>query len=255
VERAAPPTDRRINHVQTDAAPAGVVGSESSPQISSRWLPSASPYHITSPPPPVNAISSLKSPQMGEPYTPNSASPVPATPQQEVSHDYQPTTRGQPENILPPINSTYGQSHPVSTASPSPSGYQPAPVELPSRRSFREASLLPPLLTHEETTLSSEGSVPHNMPSYSGAPYFSTVDYGQKAMRILPQPLPGMGPTPSHPLDRAPPPNSSSQQPQHLDYRYSGSLAALVRAGELARVADSEALGRPAPLFGDGPNS
>lgn len=58
-------------------------------------------------------------------------------------------------------------------------------------------------------------------------------------MRTLPQPIPSIGPLQS-PLDRPPvtaqlPP----QQPQ--DYRTQGSLAVLVRAGELAaKVADNE---------------
>jgi len=62
-----------------------------------------------------------------------------------------------------------------------------------------------------------------------------------KTLRTLPQPVPNIGPSPS-PLDRPPPALLPQMPPQQQDYRTRGALAALLRAGELARVADEEAM-------------
>lgn len=69
-----------------------------------------------------------------------------------------------------------------------------------------------------------------------------------KSMRLLPQPIPNIGPAQSsldrtlHHLPSGPPTHMQLPPP---DYRTQGSLAALVRAGELAaRVADDEMMER-----------
>lgn len=64
-----------------------------------------------------------------------------------------------------------------------------------------------------------------------------------KTMRMLPQPVPSMGPLAS-PLDRPMPPMPSSHLSHNShDYRNQGSLAVLVRAGEIAsRAADDDVM-------------
>jgi hypothetical protein len=93
---------------------------------------------------------------------------------------------------------------------------------------------LPPL-THEDTTLSSDSGQGGYATAYNG-PILPPID----SKRILPAPVPsGMVSIPS-PLDR-PPAQPPTKPPQHHqpDYRANASLAALLRAGELARVADA----------------
>jgi hypothetical protein len=98
---------------------------------------------------------------------------------------------------------------------------------------------LPPL-THEDTTLSSDsgqggytaGYIGHTLPSMDAC----------KSMRVLPTPVPSAMAPALSPLDR--PSLQPQPQPpllQHSDYRTNSSLAALLRAGELARVADADA--------------
>jgi hypothetical protein len=113
---------------------------------------------------------------------------------------------------------------------------------------MRDVGRLPPL-TREDTTLSSESG--HSGSGYNiaaaGFPEAVLPPDPSKTMRMLPQPIPSIGPSPS-PLDRpGPHPLASQMAPQMTqlasDYRNQGPLAALLRAGELAaRVADDEAM-------------
>jgi hypothetical protein len=91
-----------------------------------------------------------------------------------------------------------------------------------------------PRLTHEDRTLSSDSGLDSGPPPPSLLPVLD----GPKALRLLPQPVPSIVPTGY--LDR-PPPFASPGQPSQ-EYHTSSSLAALLRAGELASAADEEPL-------------
>jgi hypothetical protein len=130
----------------------------------------------------------------------------------------------------------HAQLQPPSTASSS--AYAPpyaAPIDLPSRRSMRESNRLPPLL-HDDTTLSSNDSVLNGYASTFPSAPLPTLEVS-KNMIMLPAPVSSAGVTPIQ-LGRPSPPIMPPQQ--HTDYRNSAPLAALLRAGELARVADGE---------------
>lgn len=104
---------------------------------------------------------------------------------------------------------------------------------------MRDSARLPGL-SHEDTTLSSEsGHSGYGLP-FAGLPgQVLPIDPG-KTGRMLPQPMPSIGLSPS-PLDRPLPATQVQQQAQ--DYRTQGPLAALVRAGEIAsRAAEGEGL-------------
>jgi hypothetical protein len=246
-EQADRSSGRRISSTQSDPFAAGHFHSESSPPVGPARLPSAPLYSTKSTSPATHPISVLNSPRMGEQYSPLSASPRSATLHKENSYDFQPSNLGRdprvPSDInLPyPATAAYGQPYqPASTTPPSAGypSYHTAPIDLPSRRSFREPTRLPPL-TSEDTTLSSESGGASSSASYPSA-FIPPID-SQKPMRTLPQPIPNIGPHPT-PLDRPLPSVSSPQQTQQQpEYRTSSSLAALLRAGELARVADDEA--------------
>lgn len=236
---------RRVSSTQSDPFAMGHYRSESSPPVAPTRLPSAPLYPSKSTSPATHPLSALNSPRMTDQYSPLSASPRSATLQKENSYEFQPSALGRDprtsDTSLPYPSSTYGQPYqPSSTTPPSASyssHYQNAPVDLPSRRPFREPTRLPPL-THEDTTLSSESVGTHSNSSYPPPSLLPSID-SQKSMRVLPQPVPHLGPSPT-PLDRPLPPTSSPQQ--QADFRASSSLAALLRAGELARSADDEAL-------------
>ncbi|PSN65557.1 hypothetical protein BS50DRAFT_589950 [Corynespora cassiicola Philippines] len=241
-------SNRRVSSTQSDVFPGSQYRSESSPPIGPARLPSGPSYPSKSTSPATHSLSGLNSPRVADQYSPLSASPRSASLHKENSHEMHPSAlardaRGPSENNLP-MPSMYGLPHPQSSTTPPSAAFgthYQNPIDLPSRRSFREPHRLPPL-THDDTTLSSEserGPSTYNPAPYPGS-YLPAVD-PSKSMRVLPQPVPSLGPTAS-PLDRHPPPPSTS--PQHPDYRTSSSLAALLRAGELARVADDESMAK-----------
>lgn len=245
-DRAA---NRRLSSVQPDIATHGYHHhrSGSSPPLGPTRLPAGPSYSSKPTSPASNSISALNSPRAAEHYSPVSASPH-ATVFDSTSTMPGRDTRPMDSNAAyhPPLY-THPSNHPPSTTPPSHpflSHYQ-NPIDLPSRRSMRDSSARLPPLTHEDTTWSSESGQSgsgYNIVPVGFPPPLAASDPA-KTMRMLPQPVPSIGPTPS-PLDRqsvhtSPPPLLPLQP---LDYRTQGSLAALVRAGELARVADDEAM-------------
>ena len=229
---------RRISSAQSDLY-SGQNRNESSPPIGPARLPSGPPHPSKSTSPAVHTRSGFNSPRMAEHYSSLSASPRSATLHKENSHESTSSVmardaRGQTDAIS--THSSYGHAppYPPSTTPPSYNSHYQTPIDLPSRRSTREMHRLPPL-THEDTTLSSDSGQGGYATAYNG-PILPPID----SKRILPAPVPsGMVSIPS-PLDR-PPAQPPTKPPQHHqpDYRANASLAALLRAGELARVADA----------------
>ncbi|KAJ4344777.1 uncharacterized protein N0V89_012521 [Didymosphaeria variabile] len=234
---------RRISSAQSDLY-AGQILTESSPPIGPSRLPSGPSHPSKSTSPAILNRSGFNSPRMPEHYSPLSASPRSATLNKENSFETTSSVmardaRSQFDAGLP-YSSSYGHgsSYPPSTTPPSYNAHYQAPIDLPSRRSNREMHRLPPL-THEDTTLSSDSGQGGYTASYTGQT-LPAIDVS-KSMRVLPAPvLSGMGSAPSH-LDRPSVPLPSKHTQQHTDYRTNSSLAALLRAGELARVADADA--------------
>jgi hypothetical protein len=214
-------------------------------------LHSVSTYASKPTSPTNRSLSGFNSPRSGERFSPISASPRSAVMQRDgvfeppannsirdprVPFDSHPYSQ-------PPFNQDHNHHQSSSSSTPPPPSYPysshcQAPSDYPSRRTVRDTTRLPPL-THEDTTLSSESS--HSgqgilTPSY---PEQALPTDPSKTMRMLPQPIPSIGPSPS-PLDRPMAHVAASHYPHHSnDYRTQGPLAVLVRAGELAaRVAD-----------------
>ena len=230
---------RRISSAQSDLY-SGHNRTESSPPIGPARLPSGPPHPSKSTSPAVHSRSGFNSPRMAEHYSPLSASPRSATLQKESSYESTSSAvardaRGQTDpNFAHSSSYGHGLAYPPSTTPPSYNPHYQAPIDLPSRRSTREMHRLPPL-THEDTTLSSDSGQTGYTTGYSG-PTLPPID----SKRTLPTPVPsGLASLPS-PLDR-PAAQSPVKPPQqhHPDYRTNSSLAALLRAGELARVADA----------------
>ncbi|KAF2876118.1 hypothetical protein BDV95DRAFT_602141 [Massariosphaeria phaeospora] len=177
--------------------------------------------------PPATYPSVLNSPRISDHYSPLSASPRSASLHKEAGFDTDANASTQGGHSAPlPLEYQPAYSQLSSTTlSLTNYGTRYTPVELPSRRSHREALRLPQLL-HEESTISSDSGGPGpSLPSIYNVPVPQLE--ASKSLRV--------GVTPS-PLDLPP-----LQQPP--DYRNS-SLAALLRAGELAREADEEAMER-----------
>lgn len=235
--------DRRISSAQSDHY-ASLNRNESSPPIGPTRLPSGPSHQSKSTSPAVHSRSSLNSPRMPEHYSPLSASPRSATLNKENSFETTSSVMARDarsqSDTSQQFSGSYGQgpAFPPSTTPPSYGSHYQAPIDLPSRRSNREMPRLPPL-THEDTTLSSDSGQGGYTTGYSG-PTLVAID-ASKSMRVLPAPVPsGMASAPS-PLDR-PSVQPPLKPPQHHpDYRTTSSLAALLRAGELARVADGDA--------------
>jgi len=246
LERSA--SRRFSGHV--DSTPSSYHRSDNSPPLGSgRPLTGMGlPPKPTSPTP--TSISGLNSPRASGYYSPIAASPRSATIPKEplfdpsiiglardprLQHD---SSTGFHAPAYPPTPQQSSSSG-ASSVHPLSSHYQ-TPIDLPSRRSVRDTSSLLPPLTREDTTWSSEsGQSGHNVPATNYLPTTLPLDPA-KTSRLLPQPIPSIGPSTS-PLDRPAPPAMSQIHPQ--DYRTQGPLAALVRAGELAaRVVDDELL-------------
>ncbi|KAH7072984.1 hypothetical protein BKA63DRAFT_55193 [Paraphoma chrysanthemicola] len=238
-ERAA---NRRLSSVDHHAI--GQQISDVSPPIGPARLPAAPAFPLKATSPATQSMSTFNSPRTADPYSPISASPRSAM-FDAASTGLPREPRGLPDGTYTYHPSPYAQLpyKPASTTPPSHivSAHYSNPIELPSRRPMRESARLPPL-THEDTTWSSESG--HSGSGFSNPPtgYPGTVlplDPA-KTLRILPQPVPSIGPSPS-PLDR--PTAFAPSQPPSQEYRAQDPLAALVRAGELAaQVADDEAM-------------
>ena len=225
----------------------------STPPIGPARLPAGPSYPSKPTSPATHPLSGFNSPRSNELYSPVTASPHSALPRdapyESTAHQLGRDIRGnhEPSASYP---SAYMQPHlPPSTMSTPINRYASHyqnPIELPSRRSNWDGMSHLPGLSHEDTTLSSDsGHSNYSLPQAAQPPPLMDP---AKSMRMLPQPIPNIGPAQS-PLDRTlhhPP----SGPPTHMqlpppDYRTQGSLAALVRAGELAaRVADDEQMER-----------
>jgi hypothetical protein len=247
------PVNMRLSTAMTDP-PAGQYGPGSTPPLGPARLPTGPSYPSKPSSPASHSLSGFNSPRGGELYSPVSASPRLNAFHKDATFDTSSgylarEARGNPDTTVTYHPTAYMHSHqlPLNTATPTNhlvSHYQ-APMELPSRRSIRDPSSRLPGLTHEDTTISSESG--HSNYSLPQPAQPSSMD-STKSLRMLPQPVPSIGTTKS-PLDRTlphlPPGPSGHMQLAPPDYRASGSLAALVRAGEIAaRVADEESIER-----------
>ncbi|KAF2003460.1 hypothetical protein P154DRAFT_573056 [Amniculicola lignicola CBS 123094] len=246
-------TLRRASMVQHDPLSMGHTRSGSSPPMGPVRIPSGPTYPSKPTSPAAHPLSGFNSPRMPEQYSPVSASPRSATLNRETSFESHPSSvgrhpRASSESTFPYTSASYSHSYqPTSTSPPSAYGsYHHAPIDLPSRRSYREPTRLPPL-THEDTTLSSEsgGTYAVTPTTYPTTPHPNDA---HKSMRVLPQPIPSLVPTTSS-LDRVPLPLPASTQPYpHPDYGPSSSLAGLLQASELVRDADDETVERESTL-------
>ncbi|KAF2200741.1 hypothetical protein GQ43DRAFT_472412 [Delitschia confertaspora ATCC 74209] len=227
----------------------------------------------------IYSLSQVNSPRMSDHYPPLSASPRSATVPKETFFDprerqpdpYTPLSSSlyghpqphhqPPRHQQPPLPATatgppifpYGARYHYTTDLPSRQSFRES-TRLPAmrhedtimssdssgRRSSREAAHLPPSLTHEDSTLSSDSS------GLSGGVIPSLelpvlpLDT-QKASRLLPQPIPSSGPTGYFDRHRPlpPPAHPPSVQQRDLEHHPTSSLAALLRAGEMATAADA----------------
>lgn len=249
-------TDRAMNRRLSTAVHEPTNGQHvrgSTPPAGPTRLPPAPLYPSKPTSPASHPLSGFNSPRTGELYSPISASPhSSALPRDQL---FESTTNHLPRDVRGVIDTSapyhspaYMQSQQVPTTTTTPlnryiSHYQ-NPLELPSRRSNRESLSRLPVLSHEDTTLSSEsGHSNHSLPPATQPALMGPA----KSMRVLPQPIPNIGPAHS-PLDRTlplPPSGPAHMQLPPPDYRTQGSLAALVRAGEIAaRVADDDSMDR-----------
>jgi hypothetical protein len=218
-------TDRKTQSVQVDPYSMSHYRPDNNHSIAPGRLPSA-PLYPSKPTSPALYPMSVDSPRtVDQQYSPRATSP------RTTTHDFPPSplgtdSRRQVDGNMSYTPSLFGPSQPISSTSPPvyPGGYHNGQIDLPARRTFREPVRLP-ALTHEETTLSSDSGALSSS-SHLPATYVPQVD-PQKSMRVLPQPVPSIGPSPSG-----------------LDRHYPRTLEALVRAGEMAR-ADDEAAKKP----------
>jgi hypothetical protein len=242
--------NRSLSSIQPE--PTAIIQQRQDPSqpIGPSRLP-AGPSQSSKPTFPTNrSLSGFNSPRSGEQFSPVSASPRSAALQREGIYDTSsanllrdPRPFDANPYLAQPAYNTDPRHQSTSTTPPYIySAHYQAPGEFSSRRSRRESARLPPL-THEDTTLSSESS--HSGSGFSMAGYPGQVPPADpnKTMRMLPQPVPSIGPSPS-PLDRPVPSMATSHLPHHPhDYRTQGPLAVLVRAGELAsRAADEDVM-------------
>jgi hypothetical protein len=192
---------------------------------------SSGTYYSSKPTSPANhPMSGFNSPRSGEQFPTTSASPRSIAIVREAP--YEPAANIARDPKIPFDINPYSQPASTPATSYYPAHYQ-APVEHPSRRRTHENTRLPPL-NHEDTTLSSGSNNSNHGYQLVTYPTNGLVLDQTKAMRMLPQPVPSLGPTPS-PLDRPMPAMPISHLPHHAhEYRMQGSLAALVRAGEIA---------------------
>lgn len=188
-------------------------------------------------------VTNTNSPRLQDPQSSMPVSPVSASLRRETSFDLPLHTgsastsdahdRGLDRRMYsaqPSLNHSY--SAPLANAPVVGQGARsPQLRDLLSRRPHRESATLPPLV-HDDTTISSE-SIGYS-PPYQGS-LLPAMD-AAKEHRVLPQPVPTPGYTVS-PLDRKP----LLPRPQAAPFSecsHGSPLAALLRAGELARDAD-----------------
>lgn len=244
--------NRRANSTQADNAQTGCQKSNVSPSLGLARLPSGPSQSLRTTSPTAYSLSDYNSPRPHDPFSPLLVSPRPVGMQQRdalfdltSSHPAR-DPRGSAETHMLYQSAVYNQDVHIqpSPASGSPysygSRYQPS-MDLPSRRTMHESARLPPL-SHEDTTISSEsGHSSRSIPCPQSSGPALPID-PNKTSRMLPQPIPQVGPSPS-PLDRPTqtPVSHGQLQFQPQDYRTQGSLAVLLRAGELAaRAAEYE---------------
>ncbi|UPX17755.1 uncharacterized protein EKO05_0008094 [Ascochyta rabiei] len=241
--------NRRFSIAMTDS-PAGRHSSGSTPPTMPARLPAGASYPSKPNSPASHSMSALNSPRGGELYSPVSASPQSNALHRDTlleasSGHLAREGRGTLDLSAPYHHSLYHHSHlPPSNMTTPMNHYAPhyqSFVDLPSRRSAREPGTHLPGLLHEDTSLSSESNHSNHslLPTAQPGPMDPT-----KSLRMLPQPVPSIGPA-QPPVNRALPHAPSVppalMQLQPTDYRAQGSFAALVRAGEIAaRVADGD---------------
>jgi hypothetical protein len=229
--------NRRLSSAQPDVHKVSQHKPDPNQPISLSRLSTGGSY-ASKPTSPANyPMSGFNSPRSGEQFPTTSASAASSATVREGY--YEPSAANLIRGPGVPFDAN-PYFHPMFTTTSSytyPANHQ-APIEHSSRRPVRESTLLPPL-SHEDTTLSSEGSS-NNGPVHALTVYpaHSLPIDQTKTMRMLPQPVPNIGPSTS-PLDwpvaLVPAPH------QAHDHRLQGPLAALIKAGELAsRVADGE---------------
>ncbi len=247
---------RRVSSGLLDGAPKGPQRSGSTPPAGAFPWHSGRPAASKPTSPATYSFSGINSPIARDRHSPATASPasttVLKTPPIDLSYlsgtssaPPEPAER-QPDTSFPghapiPIHPPLAQSNKSLSGRSPPAafGLPTHTLDFSSRRPTRTSPGLPPLV-HEETTLSSDNG------SYSGVPYQGTMqpplDMSSKphAHRMLLQPLPSTGPSPSpsHFDQRLPILPPLTGQPQSPDFRLGSSMAALLRAGELARDAD-----------------
>ncbi|KAI8935927.1 hypothetical protein NX059_007435 [Plenodomus lindquistii] len=250
---------RRATSLQPDLPPMASQNFNASPPSGPARLP-AGPSQSSKPTSPTAySLSGYNSPRLHERFSPLLASPRSAGVQQrDALFDIPPNQSARDFRSSADANLLYqsaaynADAHIQSNAaSVSPyiysSHYQPS-IDPISRRTMRESARLPPL-SHEDTTLSSEsGNSGRSIPLAQLSGQNLPMD-PSKSFRMLPQPVPSIGPSPS-PLDR-PVQNTVPHPQQHYqpqDYRNQGSLAVLLRAGELAaRTADGDPMEETSP--------
>lgn len=246
-------TNRSLSTAQLDPSKAGQQRSGSSPPMGPARLPAGPSYSSKPTSPASHPLSGISSPRVEVAHSSLSASPRSATMHKDMMFDLSSSASVRDSRSLPDPNLSYPSmtyAHPSQQpASTTPPSYPfmplpPVPIELPPRRTLRDSSTRLPLLTHEDTTWSSEsGHSGYNIPIAGFSGSLLPLDL-QKTLRTLPQPVPNIGPSQS-PLDRQPSLLGAHSQlpPQTLDLRTQGPLAALLRAGELAsREADADAM-------------
>jgi len=205
------------------------------------------PPHTKSTSPVTYTLSSFNSPRMAEHYPPVSASLRSATLQKETSFDYSSgaSSAYAPESTLsyaPSYSHAYRSASTPSQASSYTSQLY-SPVDLPSRRPFREMPALPGL-SSEDTTLSSHSGMslsPGSHYTFPTSPYQESslpILEAPKSQRVLPAPILNPSALPS-PLDARVTKIQAASPPLN-EYRNTSSLAALLRAGELAHSADQQ---------------
>ncbi|KAI4691175.1 uncharacterized protein J4E92_002934 [Alternaria infectoria] len=252
-EQADPPANRRLSSIQSDAQAALQQKPDPTQPIPPSRLPPGPVYASNSTSPANIPLSGFNSPRSGEQFSPTSASPR-TTVLQRDGGVYDPSVPNSIRETRIPFDanpyhqpSAYNLDLHQKIAStppppyPHPNHFQ-GPNDMLSRRTPRDSSRLPPL-SHEDTTLSSEsghsnqGSQGYTLSAYPGQTLPADPS---KTMRMLPQPVPSIAPLAS-PLDRPIPPMPSHLSHNPHDYRNQGSLAVLVRAGELAsRAVDDD---------------
>ncbi|KAF2804318.1 uncharacterized protein BDZ99DRAFT_154940 [Mytilinidion resinicola] len=234
--------NRRLSSGLLDGYPLGHQRSGSSPPTGPQRPPMPQ-YPTKSASPATYSLSGYNSPRLADHYSSVSASPRSANLQKETSFDYYPGGSSFVPESTQPHAPSYSHTYASNTSPSQPSSYTNQlynAVELPSRRPYREMSTVPGL-SHEDTTLSSASGVSISPGSQYGGPpgqfpglMLPSAD-PPKSQRVLPPPVHNPSVQPS-PLDVRPPPQGA----QSSEYRNTSSLAALLRAGELARSADIE---------------